>query len=318
MQFDLMCVGEMVIDFTPGKEEGSYIRNPGGAPANIAIAVSRFGRKSAFCGKLGNDDFGRFLLEILKKDQIAVVCPDLTDEAVTTMAFVTLQENGERSFTFARKPGADMLLRVEDIDLTFIENSRIIHAGSCSLSASPAREATKYAMQTGCKLGKMVSFDINYRNLMWDSPQDAAEQVKNILPYVNFLKVSDEEVFLIGGEDNIPDVMKENDITVTVLTCGNNGARAYFDGRLFPIKAIPARVADTNGAGDGFWGGFIASLLDQEADSPVLIKDEHIKNALRFGTAAAWLTVQKHGAITALPTKAQVQDVLYSKVMQSL
>ena len=110
MQADVICVGEMVIDFTPGKEKGSYIRNAGGAPANVAIALSRLGRNAEFCGKLGNDDFGRFLLKTLRDNKVKVLIEKLTDEAVTTMAFVTLGKNGERSFTFVRKPGADMLL----------------------------------------------------------------------------------------------------------------------------------------------------------------------------------------------------------------
>ncbi|MHB8062614.1 MAG: carbohydrate kinase family protein [Ruminiclostridium sp.] len=310
MNFDVLCVGEMVIDFTPGKEEGSYIRNPGGAPGNVAVAVSRFGFKSAFCGKLGNDDFGKFLMQVLQADGVEIVCREFTDEAITTLAFVTLSDNGERSFTFARKPGADMLLKVEDINPIFIQSSTIVHAGSCSLSAGSAREATKYALQMGNKLGKLISFDINYRSLMWESVDAAVEQVKDILPYVDILKVADDEVFLIGGEEQIPAVMKANGITVVVLTCGSEGSRAYFNGSVIPIHAIPAEVvADTNGAGDAFWGGFISSLLEQGVTSMDVLLELHIKNALRFGTVAGWLTVQKHGAISALPTKAQVQSV---------
>lgn len=314
MLFDVMCVGEMVIDFTPGREEGSYIRNAGGAPANVAIALSRFGRISAFCGKLGNDDFGRFLLRTLQEDKVQMLCNTLTDRAVTTMTFVTLGENGERSFTFARKPGADMLLKPNDIAERDIQNSTVVHAGSCSLSRGSAREATKLAMRLGHENGELVSFDLNYRELLWENGEEAERQIKSVLPYVDLLKVSDEEVFLIGGEKHIPDMMNDYGISTVVLTRGSEGARAYFGGRMLQISAGKADVADTNGAGDAFWGGFLSSILDQGVVSTAQLDDETIWNALRFGTAAGWLTVQKYGAIPALPTKVQVEDVLNNPI----
>lgn len=316
MHIDVMCVGEMVIDFTPGKEKGSYIRNAGGAPANVAIAISRFGRSSAFCGKLGNDDFGRFLLQTLQEDNVRILCHALSDEAVTTMAFVTLNEEGERSFTFARKPGADMLLKPADIMEHDVNNSTIIHTGSCSLSCGTAREATKHVMQLGHKKGKLVSFDLNYRELLWADEKDAICQVKCVLPYVDLLKVSEEEAFLIGGERQIPNLMRECGISVTVVTHGSKGACAYFNGQTLQIAAREAKVADTNGAGDAFWGGFLSSLLDQGVVSADELYDKAIWDAMQFGTAAGWLTVQKHGAIPALPYKAQVENVIKNRVNQ--
>ena len=134
---DLYSIGEMVIDFIPGSEPASYIRKAGGAPANVAIAVTKNGLRSAMCCKVGEDDFGRFLMDTLAEYDVEAVCPDLCREAITTMAFVTLAENGERRFTFARKPGADMMLSEADVKETDIADSAIIHAGSCSLSAQP-------------------------------------------------------------------------------------------------------------------------------------------------------------------------------------
>ena len=138
---DLISVGEMVIDFLPGEEAGVYIRKAGGAPANAAIAVARNGLSAGFCGRVGADDFGRFLLDTLKENQVAVLCPAMVEEAVTTMAFVTLGPGGERSFTFARKPGADMFLTKADVDVALAQGARILHAGSCSLSAPPGVKA---------------------------------------------------------------------------------------------------------------------------------------------------------------------------------
>ena len=314
MHIDVMCVGEMVIDFTPGKEKDSYIRNAGGAPANVAIALSRFGNAAAFCGKLGNDDFGRFLIKTLRDDNVKVLLDELTDDAVTTMAFVTLTEDGERSFTFARKPGADMLLEPDDIDVAHIQNATMIHAGSCSLSKGTAREATKFAVELANRHHKLVSFDLNYRNLLWDSEDEAKKQIKSILPYVDLLKVSDEEINLIGGEEHISNIMNEADISVVILTRGSSGSSVYFNGNEQSIAAMKVDVADTNGAGDAFWGGFLSSLLAQNVVATTDISDSILINALRFGTVAGGLAVQKYGAIPALPTKTQVDETLETLV----
>ena len=196
---DLYSIGEMLIDFVPGSEPGSYIRNAGGAPANLAIAAARNGLETAICCAVGDDDFGRFLQATLAENGVRCVKKELCREAVTTMAFITLSETGERSFTFARKPGADMFIREEDVREEDIRETVIVHAGSCSLSASPAAEATAKALRLGWELGKLVSFDLNYRDMMWNGrPEACAAKVREILPYVDLLKVADDEVFEIG------------------------------------------------------------------------------------------------------------------------
>ena len=163
---DIYSIGEMVIDFIPGEKEGEYIRNAGGAPANVTIAAARNGLETGMCCKVGDDDFGRFLVDPLKKAHVKVICNNLCEEAITTMAFVSLAGNGERTFTFARKPGADMFLSEEDVRENQIENAVIVHAGSCSLSANPAAKATEKALRLANKSKRLVSFDVNYRNLM--------------------------------------------------------------------------------------------------------------------------------------------------------
>ena len=177
---DVISVGEMLIDFTPGKEANSYVRNPGGAPANAVIAIARNGLSTGFAGKLGDDDFGRFLKETLEKEGVKVLCPELTKEAITTLAFVTLYENGERSFTFARKPGADMLLTKDDIDENEIRQAKMVHAGSVNMTKEPARGANLYAMKLAHDNGKLVSFDVNYRDTLWENEaacKEVADQV---------------------------------------------------------------------------------------------------------------------------------------------
>ena len=253
---DLICVGEMLIDFLPGNEDGVYIRMPGGAPANVAVAVARYDLDVGFCGRLGKDDFGRFLLKTLDKHKVTTLCPELVNEAVTTMAFVSLNEAGDRSFTFARKPGADMFLTRADIDAAKVTEASVVHAGSFSLSCGSAADATRYAMESAHNAGKLVSFDVNYRNLVWDNDREAcAEAVKSILPFVDFLKISEEEEDLLGLSPE--SAAKAYGIAVLVETLGADGARCYFDGKTFSVPGRKAVCVDATGAGDAFWGGFL-------------------------------------------------------------
>lgn len=301
----------MVIDFLPGSEPGSYIRNAGGAPANVAIAIARNGLKAGFIGKVGADDFGDFLQKTLLDNNVEIPCAMRTDKAVTTMAFVTLGENGERSFTFARKPGADMLLEESDIDPEVVKNAIIVHAGSCSLSRFPAANATTHALRLANQEHRMVSFDVNYRNLLWDDRHEEAKQrIHSILKYVDLLKISDEELFLFGGEDKIPALMSEYQISLVVLTLGKDGARCLFDGKIIDVPGRPTKAIDTTGAGDAFWGAFLSSLIYQHVKSSADLSYEIIAKAMKWGTIAGSLCVASKGAIASLPTKQQIESQL--------
>lgn len=308
---DLYSIGEMVIDFIPGSEPGSYVRNAGGAPANVAIAMTRNGLKAGMCCSVGADDFGRFLMKTLEENQVRRIKPGLCEEAITTMAFVNLAENGERTFTFARKPGADMFLSEEDVKEEDIKESCIIHAGSCSLSASPASEATVRALKLGHEYKKLVSFDVNYRNLMWKDDQEAcAKAVLNLLPYVDILKISEEEVDTLGGEAGLPELMERYSLTLIVETLGSAGAKCYFDGRVFSVEGKKAKAVDATGAGDAFWGGFLSSLRIQGVEQAGQLTAEVIEKALKYGNTAGWICVQHKGAISSLPTRAEIEKYL--------
>lgn len=308
---DLYSIGEMVIDFIPGSEPGSYVRNAGGAPANVAIAMARNGLKAGMCCSVGADDFGRFLVKTLEENQVRCIKPGLCEEAITTMAFVNLAENGERTFTFARKPGADMFLSEEDVKEEDIKESRIVHAGSCSLSASPASEATVRALKLGHEYKKLVSFDVNYRNLMWKDDQEAcAKAVLNLLPYVDILKISEEEVDMLGGEAGLPELMERYSLTLIVETLGSAGAKCYFDGRVFSVEGKKAEAVDATGAGDAFWGGFLSSLRIQGAERAGQLTAGIIEKALKYGNTAGWICVQHKGAISSLPTRAEIEKYL--------
>lgn len=308
---DLYSIGEMVIDFIPGSEPASYIRKAGGAPANVAIAVSKNGLKASMCCKVGNDDFGRFLMKTLEEYQVEAACPKLCDEAITTMAFVTLAEDGERVFTFARKPGADMFLSEEDVKEADIEASVIVHAGSCSLSAEPEAAATRKAMRLAHEKGKLVSFDVNYRNLMWKDDIDACTAaVKDILKYVDMLKISEEEVEMMGGEEALPGLMKDNGVTLLIETLGSDGAKAFFADQQIRVKGRKVKAVDATGAGDAFWGGFLSSLRLQGVAKAEDMTAEIIRTAMEYGNISGCICVQSKGAITSIPTRAQIEEYM--------
>ena len=308
---DLYSIGEMVIDFFPGETEGIYLRNAGGAPANVAIAVARNGLTAGMCCKVGDDDFGRFLTDTLKKEKVRVLCEKPCTQATTTMAFVTLKEGGERSFTFARKPGADMFLAPEEVREDEIRSAKMIHAGSCSLSAQPAAEATEKAMRLAHEAGKLVSFDINYRNLMWNDDQDACTAaVLRLLPLIDLLKVSEEEVDMLGGAENLPCILEENRITAIVLTLGSAGARVYTKNGSFSAAGQKVHAVDATGAGDAFWGGFLSSLLIQGVADTASVTQERLRTALAYGNVSGGICVQKQGAIASLPSRSEIEAVL--------
>ncbi len=306
----ILCVGEMLIDFTPVPGmDNTYTANPGGAPANVAVSAARSEIDAGFLGKLGNDDFGKLLMNTLKSDGVEILAPELTDEATTTLAFVTLDSRGDRSFTFARKPGADMLLCEEDVLKVDFSAWDIVHVGSVSQSGRPERDAVLLALQKAKEHQKLVSFDINYRDKIWGI-EDCRKEAEKIYPLADFLKISEEELIFVGGEENIPAFMKQYEIAVVVLTRGGDGARIYFDDQACNIASMKVKVVDTTGAGDAYWGGFLSSLLRQGVRSVSDLTLEKLAAAGRYGAASGGLCVQKPGGIPALPTKQEIEAVL--------
>lgn len=308
---DLFSIGEMVIDFIPGSEPASYIRKAGGAPANVAIAMAKNGLEAGMCCSVGEDAFGSFLMETLRENHVRVLKPQPCAEAITTMAFVTLDADGDRSFTFARKPGADMMLTEADVKEADVEEAVIVHAGSCSLSASPEAEATVRALRLGREKGKLVSFDVNYRNVMWNDDQAAcAAKVFEILPYVDILKISEEEVEMMGGEAHLFQLMEQYGLTLVVETLGSRGARCFFQGETIEAPGRKAVCVDATGAGDAFWGGFLSSLRLQGVSQANQLTREILERAMTYGNVGGWICVQSKGAIESLPTRVQIEQYL--------
>ena len=310
------ALGEVLIDFTDaGVSEGGqklFERNAGGAPANVLVALQRMGFETAFIGKIGNDMHGEFLRGTLTSN--GVNCDGLiTDpDFFTTLAFVALDEQGDRSFSFARKPGADTQIRPEEIDERIIRNSRIFHIGSLSLTDEPARSATHHALELAKEAGCVLSYDPNYRANLWPNVGAAMEQMRSVLPMMDLVKISDEECGLLTDFDE-PEAaaaaIVEQGASVCVVTVGGDGAyvRTAEGGEIVP--PFPAGVVDTTGAGDSFWGGFLSAFLESNLE-PAKVTLADAKMMVRVGNAVASLCVRERGGIPAMPTRPEVEALL--------
>lgn len=311
---DAICVGELLIDFTPEKAENTYRRNPGGAPANVAVAMAKAGCRVGFVGKVGNDDFGRFLQDTLRQEGVTILCEDGAEDAVTTMVFVNLDASGERSFTFVRKPGADMLLQCSDIPLDEIREARLVNAGSVSLSDEPARGATMFALQKAHEMKKLVCFDVNYRDMIWNGKKELARKcILDILPSVDLLKMSDEEVPLICGEEDPSALLDRYGIRAVVVSLGDAGARCYMKEGVREVATVKRACVDTTGAGDAFWGNTLACLLRSGISSAEEISMEDMIEGIHWGNAAGGYCVQRMGAIPSMPTLEETQQLKSGK-----
>lgn len=311
--FDVTALGEILIDFTPcGKSAAGqriFEQNPGGAPANVLTCLSKCGKKTAFIGKVGKDMHGAFLKSVLEENDI---CTDglLEDENVfTTLAFVALSDSGERSFSFARKPGADTCLTKEEIRKDLIANSKVFHIGSLSLTSEPVKSATFYALELAKEYGCIISYDPNYRAPLWDSREKAIEGMRSVLSYVDVMKISDEETELLTGISDPEMAAKKligNGISIVAVTLGADGALICTKEGCEHVKGYQVRIVDTTGAGDSFWGGFLMQLLDS-GKMPCEVSLKEAAAFADYGNAVASLCVEKRGAIPAMPTKAEVE-----------
>lgn len=314
--FDITAFGELLIDYTQvGKSPSGmdlFEQNPGGAPANVLACAAKLGQKTAFIGKIGTDMQGEFLKTTLQE---AGINTDglVSDESVfTTLAFVSLRENGERSFSFARKPGADTRIRAEDVKLSIIRSSRIFHFGSLSLTDSPARETTLYAVGEAKKANCIISYDPNYRLLLWKSREQAAEQMRSVLPFVDMIKLSDEEAELITGHTDPQTAaghLIDNGIRLAAVTLGKNGVLIAAGDGCDMVPGFHVNAVDTTGAGDAFWGAFLffVGRLGEKIGEITL---SEAREAARFANAAAALCVTKRGAIPAMPQLGEIEKLL--------
>ncbi|MBQ4260865.1 MAG: carbohydrate kinase [Ruminococcus sp.] len=318
---DLVTIGEILIDLTySGRDKGVpvYTANPGGAPANVAVAAARLGADAAFIGKVGRDYYGDFLRATLTENGVDISGMLVDNDAPTTLAVVSVSETGERSFSFYRRNCADTLLSSEEISTELLGNTRFLHFGSVSLTDDPARTATLFAAQKAKELGAVVTYDPNYRANLWNSEEEAVERMKSVLGFVDILKISDEELpLLTGTDDPVEGTRQLSDtygISLILLTLGPDGAFYRRGEETGKAEGFKVKVADTNGAGDTFFGSFLSRMITLGVYRPEQLTSEQLYESVRTANLAASLTTSRHGAIPAMPDLKELEDKLKAEV----
>ncbi|MET1030374.1 carbohydrate kinase family protein [Domibacillus tundrae] len=317
----LYSIGEVLIDFIPMqkgqalKDVVSFERAPGGAPANVAAAVSKLGGQSAMLTKLGADAFGDFLLEKLDEAGVETKHIIRTNEANTALAFVSLREDGERDFSFYRKPCADLLMTANEVDESLFTSGDILHFCSVDLVESPMKHAHVKAIDSAKQRGALVSFDPNVRLPLWDSPDACRETILAFIPKAHLVKISDEELGFITGiseEKAAIESLFTGDVQAVVYTRGAEGATLYVNDTKIQADGFSVQVQDTTGAGDAFIGALLYRLLDAAADQENVqaVLEQNGENMLKFANAAGAITTTGKGAISSLPSKQQMDDML--------
>lgn len=314
---DIVTVGEILIDLTfNGRNNGVpvYTANPGGAPANVAVAAARLGAEAAFVGKVGRDYFGDFLRRTLEENRVDVSGMLTDDAARTTMAVVSVAESGERSFSFYRRNCADVLLCSDEISTELLGNTHFLHFGSVSLTDDPSRSATLYAAQKAKELGATITYDPNYRANLWEDEATAVERMKSVLGMVDILKISDEELPLFAGTDDPEQGTKilfdTYGIPLILLTLGADGAYYRRGNETGRAEGFKVKVADTNGAGDTFFGAFLSRMVALGIYRPEQLSADQLYQSVRTANLAASLTTSRHGAIPAMPDLDELNEHL--------
>ena len=314
---DVVALGELLIDFTCISADGegypTMAAHPGGAPANFLAALAKFGAKTALLGKVGSDAFGKLLLGTLRNAGIETDGMVVSDDVFTTLAFVTLDESGDREFSFARKPGADMQMRFEELNLKLIDEAKVFHFGTLSLTDEPARSATYQAVEYAKKAGKLITYDPNLRKPLWKDLEVCKQQMLGGLGQADVVKISDEEVqflFGMGVQEGAEHILRNYGVKLVFVTCGAEGCyfkNAVACGMVPSLKDI--KVADTTGAGDIFGGSAVWKLL-QYGKAPETLNEEELRDVVSFACTAAGLSTTKPGGISSVPEREAVEQRL--------
>lgn len=315
-KIDVLALGELLIDFThngvSNQGNGLFEANPGGAPCNVLAMLNNLGHKTAFMGKVGNDIFGRLLKKTLEELSINTAYMQMDEDVRTTLAFVANDETGDRSFSFYRNPGADMMFTEEEVDETAICSSRIFHFGTLSMTHDTVRKATKKALDIAKKNNVIISFDPNLRESLWSSLDDAKEQFAYGFGYCDVLKISDNEIQWFTGEEDYDEGIKilqdTYHIPLILLSLGKDGSRAYYkDMRVEVPGFIQENTVETTGAGDTFFGSSLHYVLEKGISD---LTENDLKEMLTFANAAASIITTKKGALKVMPTKEDVEKLI--------
>ena len=316
---DVTALGELLIDFTQNgtSEQGNSLfeANPGGAPCNVLAMLSKLGHKTAFIGKVGKDSFGKQLKKVLAEVGIDATYLYMDDEIHTTLALVHTFADGDRDFSFYRNPGADMMLTEEEIPEDLIRDSKIFHFGTLSMTHEGVRTATNKALDIAKKSGGIISFDPNLRTPLWDSLETAREQVLYGLDYCDVLKISDNEIQWLTGEEDYTDgvnwILERFPIPLILVSMGKEGSRAYYKGSMVEVAPfLQKNTIETTGAGDTFGGCVLHYILEHGLEN---LTEENLREMLRFANAAAALITTRKGALRVMPFVEEISGILDNK-----
>lgn len=309
----VITIGEVLIDFIPiDKGISGYLKNPGGAPANVAVGVAKLGGEASFVGTVGNDLFGDYLIKVLESYQVNTEYVFKIDEAKTQVVFVNNDENGERSFVFYVDKGADQYLSTNHISENMFESKYILHFGSISLIQDPTRSAVKNAVEMAKQKGLYISFDPNIRMNMWDSKEKAKSAIVNMLKFTDILKVSEEELEFLTDEKDVHKALKslsKFDIPLILVTFGANGSGYYYNNKFSTVEGIKINPVDTTGAGDAFMSATLYQLSSNGAKIEELTSS-FLDNMLKFSNISGAITASSKGAIHSLPALPDIQKIL--------
>ena len=306
--YDVVALGELLIDFTTIRADSdgypTMAAHPGGAPANFLAAIAKFGGKAAMLGKVGTDTFGKLLTSTLREVGIETKGIVASDEFFTTLAFVTLDANGDREFAFARKPGADTQLRFDELELSLLDETCVFHFGTLSLTGEPSRTTTYRAVEYAREHGKLITFDPNLRKPLWRELDEAKQQMLWGLAHADVVKISDEEVeflFGLGVQEGAQYILEHFPVKLVFVTCGPDGCwfqNKNASGHLDSLRNI--KVVDTTGAGDIFSGSAVWKLL-QTGKAPEALDEAALREIVSFACTAAGLSTTKPGGISSVP-----------------
>lgn len=317
-QYDVVALGELLIDFTENGTSGQgnpvYEANPGGAPCNVLSMLNRLGHQTAFLGKVGNDIFGRQLRSTVESAGINVEGL-LTDEDVrTTLAFVETKPDGDRDFSFYRNPGADMMLREEEVRDDIIATGKIFHFGTLSMTNEPVRSATKHAIAVAKENGALISFDPNIREPLWKDMEEAKEQTAYGLSVCDILKISDNEIQWFSGKEDYTEgirmLQQTYQIPLILLSMGRDGSRVYYKNMIVEVPAfLQKNTIETTGAGDTFGACCLHYILQYGL---MELTEQQLKDMLTFANAAASIITTRKGALRVMPSLEEIQNYFES------
>ncbi|MDD7360148.1 MAG: carbohydrate kinase [Mediterraneibacter faecis] len=314
-KYDVIALGELLIDFTMNgqSEQGNNMFEacPGGAPCNVLALLNKMGKKTAFIGKVGKDQFGALLRDTITEAGIDASNLMIDENVNTTLAFVHTFPDGDREFSFYRNPGADMMLTADEVNPEVVKDTKVFHFGTLSMTHEGVREATKKAVETAKANGCLVSFDPNLRPPLWSSLDLAKEQMEYGFGKCDILKISDNEIQFVSGKEDYDEgiayLQETYNIPLILLTMGKDGSRAYYKGMRVERPGFSVKAIETTGAGDTFCGSSLNYLVDHDFEN---LTEEQLGEMLTFANAAAALVTTKKGAIKAMPVKEEVLELI--------